>query len=374
MITQVLVKNIGVITGELNRILKRYLKNLSLNTKYGLFSIGKEGNILINTALASDLLISYIYRQLQYGYPPCWETIRKQGGCKESKEAKLEFTYVMASVLDELFTSIKTKRQLLKSSLQAILENKDSFSLLESIKVFLSWFLENYKEKYKEEEKRAREIVEKLDSLDDEYVEEMIHQLIDGIDKRDKWIDKIIKDKLKIRGFDKHVNSALDEQDIDKLIKTLLIGLAFDGFTWLKPLIYELAALYVYIYNDYRILPFGPMQHVIEGGYTWSLTLGDFIDPETNSLMDVKSSSYATNTRYLVRMNVELRMPIHVVVPHYKKVGGQPDTSKIYLSVYRLRYKFGRRPNLEEVKPPLYAEVPGRLLKVRNRIKSLTIY
>ncbi len=372
MISRVLVKNIDIVIRELDNILERYLENLSnLDAKYGLFSIGRAGNVLINTALAGDLLISYIYRQLQYGYPPCWEITHDQDKCIRSKEAKLEFTYIMASVLDEVFTSIKTKRQMLKTSLSVILENKDSFSLLESIRVFLSWFLESYEDK-----RRSREVIEKLDSLNDEYVEEILYQLMNGIDERDKWTDKIIEDKLKVGGFDRHVKSALEKRDIDELIKIALIGLAFDGFTWLKSLIYELAALYVYIYNNYRVLPFGPMQHVIEGGYTWSITLGDFIDPETNSLVDVKSSIYQLqkNPRPLIRMSVELRMPIHIAVPHYvKKSDGQPDTSKIYLSVYRMRYKLGRKPSFEEVKT-LWAEVPEKLLKIRNRIKSLSVY
>lgn len=184
-----------------------------------------------------------------------------------------------------------------------------------------------------------------------------------------------MKAKLfRVGGLEKYIRSILEEGDINKLVKASLIGLVFDGFTWLRPLIHELATLYVYIYNDRRILPFGSMQHVIEGGYTWSITLGDLIDPETNSLIDVKSSVKGLQISPLIRMSVELRMPIHIVVSHYVKgANGKPDTSKIYLSIYRLRYKLGQKPRIERLEKTLYAEVPEELLKIRRCIKALDV-
>ena len=333
-IRDVLTLNIDIIMRGLDSILNSFLeKSDNIDARYGLFSLGKSNRVLVNSALAGDLLISYIYRQLQYGYPPCWEVLRDEEKCTRSKRAKLEFTYIMASALDEVFSSIRIRRQILKAVLQGILENKNLLSLRESINAFLSWFLENYENK-----ERVKEVAEKLESLDDEYIGRIVHELIERIriDKRNGWIDDVMEAKLfKVRGFDEHIRSILEEGDVDKLVKASLIGLVLDGFTWLRPLIHELAALYVYIYNDRRILPFGPMQHVIEGGYTWSITLGDFIDPETNSLIDVKSSVERLRISPLIRMSVELRMPIHIVVPHYvKRADGKPDTSKIYLSIY----------------------------------------
>lgn len=174
-IKDVLNLNINIIMHEFDNIINSFLvKSNNVDVRYGLFSLGKFNKVLVNSALAGDLLISYIYRQLQYGYPQCWEISRDEEKCSRSKRARLEFTYIMASALDEVFSSIRIQRQILRSALQEILKNKNLLSLKESISVFLSWFLENYENK-----KRVKEVIEKLESLDDKYIEKIIHKLIE---------------------------------------------------------------------------------------------------------------------------------------------------------------------------------------------------
>jgi len=368
-IYNVLSSNLEIIMGKIDEILNEYLDRLSnIDLRYGLLGIGsKKNKIIINTALAGDLIISFIYRQLQYGYPSCDPIIRvNKDNYERSKKAKLEFLYITASALDEIFSSIVTKRELLKSVLSSIIKDYNKFALLESIKVYLNWFIETHQDKDK-----VKIILRKFETINDDYIISLIEGVIERIKKKDKSIDELINAKLKIGGIDEYINKAIREMDTEKLLEIAIVSMAFDGFTWLKALIYELIALYVYIANDYRIMPFGPMQHVIEGGFSWSVTLGDFIDPMTGSLIDVKSSIYAIKAKSLIRLVFELRIPIQIAIPHYIKNDKSTDYSIIYLSIYQPKYR-GKRELEFKLINRMKGIVPGYLLEIRPRIKSLS--
>lgn len=87
---------------------------------------------------------------------------------------------------------------------------------------------------------------------------------------------------------------------------------------YLQTTIAELAVLYVYLYNDRAIMPLGFMQHLVTLGAKGP-TLGDFIDIETLTFVEVKSrrpgKMYMSD---LLSLTINTRLPSAIAIPRYK--------------------------------------------------------
>ena len=86
---------------------------------------------------------------------------------------------------------------------------------------------------------------------------------------------------------------------------------------YLQTTIAELAVLYVYLYHDRPIMPLGFMQHLVTLGPSGP-TLGDFIDIETLTFIEVKSRR--PGRQYwsdLLSLTINTRLPSAVAIPRY---------------------------------------------------------
>jgi len=115
----------------------------------------------------------------------------------------------------------------------------------------------------------------------------------------------------------------------------------FTGFlqNYLQTTIAELSVLYVYLYNDRPVMPLGFMQHLVTLG-TKGPTLGDMIDIETLTFIEVKSNR-ATVRQYkgdLLSLMINTRLPAAIAVPRYRvnKSTSQIDENGIVVELYTL--------------------------------------
>ena len=100
-----------------------------------------------------------------------------------------------------------------------------------------------------------------------------------------------------------------DEKTFNKFINFL------QGY--LRTTIAELAVLYVYLYNNRPIMPLGFMQHLVTLGPSGP-TLGDFIDIETLTFIDVKSKGPGEMYQQdLLTLTITTRLPSAIAIPRY---------------------------------------------------------
>jgi hypothetical protein len=112
----------------------------------------------------------------------------------------------------------------------------------------------------------------------------------------------------------------------------------------LNALIAELSVLYVYLYNDKPVMPLGFMQHLVTMRSSGP-TLGDLIDIETLTFIDVKSyrsriSEKAEEVKSeLLSLMINTRLPVAIAVPRYRvdEKAGKPVEDGIVVELYVLR-------------------------------------
>jgi len=109
---------------------------------------------------------------------------------------------------------------------------------------------------------------------------------------------------------------------------------------YLNALISELSVLYVYLYNEKPVMPLGFMQHLVTMGPSGP-TLGDLIDIETLTFIDVKSDrSKAKQAKSdLLSLMINTRLPVAIAVPRYRvdEKAGRPVEDGIVVELYVLR-------------------------------------
>jgi hypothetical protein len=116
----------------------------------------------------------------------------------------------------------------------------------------------------------------------------------------------------------------------------------FIGFlkNYLNATIAELSVLYVYLYNDKPVMPLGFMQHLVTMGPRGP-TLGDLIDIETLTFIDVKSdrSKVKQLKSELLSLMINTRLPVAIAVPRYRvdENTGEPVEDGIVVELYVLR-------------------------------------
>jgi hypothetical protein len=108
---------------------------------------------------------------------------------------------------------------------------------------------------------------------------------------------------------------------------------------YLNALVAELSVLYVYLYNKKPVMPLGFMQHLVTMGPSGP-TLGDLIDIETLTFIDVKSDrSRAKQLKSdLLSLMINTRLPVAIAVPRYRvdEKAGRPVEDGIVVEVYAL--------------------------------------
>ncbi len=111
---------------------------------------------------------------------------------------------------------------------------------------------------------------------------------------------------------------------------------------YIQTTIAELAVLYVYLYNNRAIMPLGFMQHPVTLGPSGP-SLGDFIDIETLTFIEVKSqrlnrANYRYYKSYLLSLAINTRLPSAIAVPRYRvdKEKRLIDTNGIVIEFYTL--------------------------------------
>jgi hypothetical protein len=115
----------------------------------------------------------------------------------------------------------------------------------------------------------------------------------------------------------------------------------FTGFlqNYLQTTIAELSVLYVYLYNDRPVMPLGFMQHLVTMGPS-APTLGDMIDIETLTFIEVKSNRARVKEfkKDLLSLTINTRLPAAIAVPRYRvnKNTSQIDENGIVVELYTL--------------------------------------
>jgi hypothetical protein len=149
----------------------------------------------------------------------------------------------------------------------------------------------------------------------------------------------------------------------------------FLGFLkgYLQATVAELSVLYVYLYNDRPIMPLGFMQHLITLGPSGP-TLGDFIDIETLTFVEVKSSRAKVKPSELLPLTLNTRLPSAIAIPRYgvdveKKI---IDENRIVVEFYTLTTAGKKRPWIvHDEKRNLEADVVDELKPLMQNISIL---
>ncbi len=151
---------------------------------------------------------------------------------------------------------------------------------------------------------------------------------------------------------------------VEQELREQRLGEDFIGFLqrYLQTVIAELAVLYVYLYNGRAIMPLGFMQHVVTLGPSGP-ALGDFIDIETLTFIEVKSRRGKFYSD-LLSLAINTRLPSAVAIPRYKVDNGKHsiDKSTIVVDIYTLaaagenrwinrKYEYLKAPIEDELKP-----------------------
>jgi len=144
---------------------------------------------------------------------------------------------------------------------------------------------------------------------------------------------------------------------------------------YINATIAELSALYVYMMLDKTILPFGFMQHAITSSGGKGPTLGDFIEVDTLTFVDVKTHPIDVNNakvrvkirRGLIRLMASTRLPSAYIVPHYAVSQGNMDNTKIVLD----RYTLGAFGNINEFLNYYEAPIMKDHIKILGNISLL---
>lgn len=100
-----------------------------------------------------------------------------------------------------------------------------------------------------------------------------------------------------------------DEKDFESFIEFL--------HGYLQTTIAELAVLYVYLHLNKPVMPLGFMQHLITLGPSGP-TLGDFIDIETLTFIEVKSRRSRQYLSDLLSLTINTKLPSAIAIPRYK--------------------------------------------------------
>jgi hypothetical protein len=140
---------------------------------------------------------------------------------------------------------------------------------------------------------------------------------------------------------------------------------------YLQTTIAELAVLYVYLYNGRAIMPLGFMQHVVTLGPSGP-ALGDFIDIETLTFIEVKSrrDNYKPD---LLSLAINTRLPSAVAIPRYKvdKEKRSIDKSTIVVDLYTLAVAGRKRPWITRKDEYLKAPIEDELKPLMQNIPIL---
>jgi hypothetical protein len=140
---------------------------------------------------------------------------------------------------------------------------------------------------------------------------------------------------------------------------------------YLQTTIAELAVLYAYLYNKRAVMPLGFMQHLVTLGPSGP-TLGDFIDIETLTFIEVKSRRPGRQYRSdLLSLTISTRLPSAVAIPRYGIDRGQKRISEdtIVVELYALAAA-GRRQWVE-LKESLEALIVEELKPLMQNIALL---
>ena len=130
----------------------------------------------------------------------------------------------------------------------------------------------------------------------------------------------------------------------------------------------ELCALYVYLVNDVTILPFGFMQHAIRPTGLSGPALGDFIEVDTLTFVDVKSSRRGVNRNALIRLMTSTRLPSAFIVPRY---GVDPEKNEIQRNVIVLdKFEVGFR-GISEKRNYRKAEIQNQHKNILSSVSLL---
>ena len=153
----------------------------------------------------------------------------------------------------------------------------------------------------------------------------------------------------------------------------------FEGFLkflkgYLKTSIAELAVLYVYLYHDKPIMPLGFMQHLVTLGASGP-TLGDFIDIETLTFIEVKAVKPETASgrvfkNDLLSLTINTRLPSAVAVPRYGVKEGEIDETSVVVEFYILKMMGKKKPWVEHDRD-LAAPIEEELRPLMRGIKLL---
>ena len=157
-------------------------------------------------------------------------------------------------------------------------------------------------------------------------------------------LDNWSKLETELRDWYKREGRQYREQDDFEDFLTFLKG-------YLQTSIAELAVLYVYLYRDKSIMPLGFMQHLVTLGASGP-TLGDFIDIETLTFIEVKAVRPETGSGWVFRndllsLTINTRLPSAVAVPRYGIKEGEIDESDVVVEFYVLKMMGKRKPWVE---------------------------
>jgi len=144
---------------------------------------------------------------------------------------------------------------------------------------------------------------------------------------------------------------------------------------YLQATIAELSVLYVYLYNDRPVMPLGFMQHLVTLG-TKGPTLGDMIDIETLTFVEVKANRATVRQRWykddLLSLMINTRLPVAIAVPRYRVNINidQVDENGIVVEFFTLRSVPGK-VWLEPAKRSLEADIENELKPLMQNITLL---
>jgi hypothetical protein len=144
---------------------------------------------------------------------------------------------------------------------------------------------------------------------------------------------------------------------------------------YLNATVAELSVLYVYLYDEKPVMPLGFMQHLVTMGPSGP-TLGDLIDIETLTFIDVKSdrSKVKQLKGDLLSLMINTRLPVAIAVPRYRvnENTGVPVEDSIVVEFYKL---YMERRNIRyihiEKERELEARVEDELKPLMQGIKLL---
>jgi len=339
---------------------KTYLNNTPQEIKddiiEGFLRYSKSLNYYyIDVPALADLIIAALYRDLQYGYPECKHPKRWRIKCAQSMKNKLTYIYVTMATLDERLQKGNVDKTV-SDMLRGFVNNTN-----------INIVIEHLHKDIKDMLRQNKRLRDRLGEVKKDEIKEIVEEVM-------KNTKKTLKNQREPGYCSKHAPQRRD-------IIECLIGTIFrSALGYLEGFVAELAVLYVYIANNKMIMPFGVMQHVIHGPLTLSQDLGDFLDPESDSLIEVKRKISEEQLKHiLIRLSTNLRKPVYIVIPRYCKEKETNHTC-IVLDKYELKYKrpWPRGEHLDDyllIIPTwgfMGARIPDELLKIKSKISLIS--